>query len=313
VPRATSSGVPRAGVSRAPRAYSPRAERVELPPGHRFPMHKYDQVAERLEAAGWDVLDAPDVEDEVLVLTHDRGYLDAVAGCGLDARAERRLGFPQSRTLVRRSRVSVGGTVAAARSALDDGLGVQLAGGTHHAFRDRGEGFCVYNDLVVAARALLAEGAVRRVLVVDLDVHQGNGTAALCAGDPRIATYSVHGDRNYPFIKERSDLDVPLADGTGDADYLAALDASLPAFARAARPDLVIYQGGVDVLAGDRFGRLALSLDGIVERDRRVAAWCRDAGVPLVTTLGGGYHADVDVTVAAHVAGLAAVAETLGV
>lgn len=296
-----------------PRAYSPRALRVRLPAGHRFPMDKYDHVAARLERAGWTVLDAPDVADEALALTHDPDYLEAVAACGLDARAERRLGFPQSPALVRRSRASVGGTVAAARTALDDGLGVQLAGGTHHAFRDRGEGFCVYNDLVVAARALLAEGAVRRVLVIDLDVHQGNGTAALCADDPRIVTYSVHGDRNYPFVKERSDLDVPLPDGTDDAAYLAALDASLPSFARAARPDLVLYQGGVDVLAGDRFGRLALSLDGIVERDRRVATWCRDAGVPLATTLGGGYHSDVDATVAAHVGGLAVVAETLGV
>ena len=245
--------------------------------------------------------------------THDRSYLDAVAACGLDARAERRLGFPQSAALVQRSRASVGGTVAAARAALDDGLGVQLAGGTHHAFRDRGEGFCVFNDLVVAARALLADGAVRRVLVVDLDVHQGNGTAALCAADPRVATYSIHGDRNYPFVKERSDLDVPLPDGTDDVAYLAALEATLPRFLRAHVPDIVLYQGGVDVLAGDRFGRLALTQGGVVERDRRVAAWCRDAGVPLATTLGGGYHADVEVTVAAHAEGLAAIAETMGV
>lgn len=296
-----------------PRAFSPRSLRVDLPAGHRFPMTKYDRVAERLEAIDWTVEDAPDVADEALALTHDRSYLDAVAACGLDARAERRLGFPQSAALVRRSRASVGGTVAAARAALDDGLGVQLAGGTHHAFRDRGEGFCVYNDLVVAARALLADGAVRRVLIVDLDVHQGNGSAALCAADSRVATYSVHGDRNYPFVKERSDLDVPLADGTGDVAYLAALDATLPRFLRAHAPDLVLYQGGVDVLAGDRFGRLALTQGGVVERDRRVAAWCRDAGVPLATTLGGGYHADLDATVTAHAEGLAAIAETMGV
>lgn len=296
-----------------PRAFSPRSLRVDLPAGHRFPMTKYDRVAERLEAIDWTVEDAPDVADEALALAHDRRYLDAVAACGLDARAERRLGFPQSAALVRRSRASVGGTVAAARAALDDGLGVQLAGGTHHAFRDRGEGFCVYNDLVVAARALLADGAVRRVLIVDLDVHQGNGSAALCAADARVATYSVHGDRNYPFVKERSDLDVPLADGTGDVAYLAALDATLPRFLRAHAPDLVLYQGGVDVLAGDRFGRLALTQGGVVERDRRVAAWCRDAGVPLATTLGGGYHADLDATVTAHAEGLAAIAETMGV
>jgi acetoin utilization deacetylase AcuC-like enzyme len=296
-----------------PRAFSPRALRVDLPSGHRFPMTKYDRVAERLEAAGWTVLDATDVADEALASTHDRSYLEAVATCGLDARAERRLGFPQSAALVRRSRASVGGTVAAARSALDAGLGVQLAGGTHHAFRDRGEGFCVYNDLVVAARVLLADGAVRRVAVVDLDVHQGNGTAALCAADPRVATYSVHGDRNYPFVKERSDLDVPLPDGTADAAYLAALDATLPRFLRQQAPDIVLYQGGVDVLAGDRFGRLALTRDGVVERDRRVASWCRDAGVALATTLGGGYHQDLEATVSAHAEGLAVIAETMGV
>jgi acetoin utilization deacetylase AcuC-like enzyme len=214
---------------------------------------------------------------------------------------------------VRRSRASVGGTVAAARAALRDGLGVQLAGGTHHAFGDRGEGFCVYNDLVVAARALLSEGAVGRVLIVDLDVHQGNGTADLCAGDPRVVTFSLHAARNYPFVKARSDLDVPLADGVGDRGYLDALAGTLPPLLRRTRPGLVLLQGGVDVLAGDRFGRLRLTVDGVVERERRVATWCRDAGVPLATTLGGGYQADPARTVAAHAAAIAAVAETWGV
>jgi acetoin utilization deacetylase AcuC-like enzyme len=296
-----------------PLAYSPRAAHVDLPPGHRFPMAKYVHVADRLSAAGWDVVDAPDVEDADLARVHDGAYLEAVATCRLDARAQRRLGFPASPALVRRSRASVGGTVAAARRALVDGLGVHLAGGTHHAFRDRGEGFCVYNDLVVAAAALLADGAVRRVVIVDLDVHQGNGTADLCAADERIVTYSIHGERNYPFVKARSDLDVGLADGLGDAAYLRALDASLPALLDATAPDLVMLQAGVDVLAGDRFGRLGLSEDGVVERELRVARWCRDAGVPLATTLGGGYHPELARTVAAHAAGLVAVAETLGV
>jgi len=295
-----------------PFAYAPRAIEVALPANHRFPMDKYARVAEHLERAGWTVAEAPDVPDDDLVRVHDAAYLDAVAGCRLEPRAERRLGFPQSPALVRRSRASVGGTVAAARAALRDGLGVQLAGGTHHAFADRGEGFCVYNDLVVAARALLSEGAVGRVLIVDLDVHQGNGTADLCAGDPRVVTYSLHAARNYPFLKARSDLDVPLPDGIGDLAYLDALAATLPPLFRRTRPDLVLLQGGVDVLAGDRFGRLCVSVDGVVERERRVARWCHDAGVPLATTLGGGYHADPTVTVAAHVGGLQAVAETLG-
>lgn len=291
--------------------YSPRAADAPLPLGHRFPMVKYDRVAEDLEALGWTVVDAPDVDDADLERVHERGYLEAVAACRLDERAVRRLGFPQGEAHVRRARRSVGGTLAAARAALRDGLGIHLAGGTHHAFADRGEGFCTYNDLVVAARALLVEGRVRRVAIVDLDVHQGNGTAALCAGDARVVTYSVHASRNYPFLKVPSDVDVPLPDATGDADYLAAVDATLVPTLEAARPDLVLYQGGVDVLEGDRFGRLAVSRAGVVARDRRVAAWCAAAGVPLATTLGGGYHADVEATVAAHVEGLRAIVDAI--
>jgi acetoin utilization deacetylase AcuC-like enzyme len=274
-------------------------------------MTKYALLAERLRADGWSVAAAPLATDADLARAHEPAYLDAVARCALDARAERRLGFPQSEALVRRSRASVGGTVAAARWALARGLGVALAGGTHHAFADRGEGFCVYNDLVVAARALLDEGAVRRVLVVDLDVHQGNGTAEICAGDERVVTYSMHGARNYPFVKASSDLDVPLDDGLDDAAYLTALERTLPPLFAAVAPDVVLYQAGVDVLDGDRFGRLALSQAGVVARDRTVAALCRDAGTPLATTLGGGYHAEIERTVAAHAAGLAAIADTL--
>lgn len=296
-----------------PTALSPHRIQVALPEGHRFPMAKYARLAERLSAEGWSVDDAPDVLDADLERAHDIDYLAAIAACDLDERAVRRLGFPLSPALVRRSRASVGGTLAAARWALRVGLGVHLAGGTHHAFRGRGEGFCVYNDLVVAAAALLAAGEVARVLIVDVDVHQGNGTAELCAGDERIATYPIHGERNYPFVKCRSDLDVGLPDGIADDAYLRALDESLPALMADVRPDLVLLQGGVDVLAGDRFGRLALTRAGVVARDRRVAGWCRDLGVPLATTLGGGYHADPAQTVAAHAAGLAAVAETLGV
>ena len=292
-------------------AFSPASLPAPLPPGHRFPMIKYALLAERLRHDGWAVEASPMATDAELARAHDGAYLDAVERCALDARAERRLGFPQSPELVRRSRASVGGTVAAARWALAHGLGVALAGGTHHAFADRGEGFCVYNDLVVAARTLLDEGAVGRVLVVDLDVHQGNGTAAICAGDERVVTYSVHGARNYPFVKARSDLDVPLEDGADDRTYLAALERTLPPLFAANAFDLVLVQGGVDVLDGDRFGRMALSEAGVVARDRTVAELCRAAGTPVATTLGGGYHAEVERTVAAHAAGLTAMAAVL--
>lgn len=295
-----------------PHGFSPAHLPAPLPPGHRFPMAKYALVAERLRADGWTVAPAPLAVPEDLARVHEPAYLGAVERCDLDARAERRLGFPQSPALVRRSQASVGGTVAAARWALEHGLGVALAGGTHHAFADRGEGFCVYNDLVVAARALLDEGAVDRVLVVDLDVHQGNGTAAICAGDERVVTYSVHGARNYPFVKEASDLDVPLDDGTDDVGYLAALERTLPPLFATTAPDLVLYQGGVDVLDGDRFGRLRLTEAGVAARDRIVADLCRGAGAPLATTLGGGYHAEVARTVSAHAAGLNAIAAALG-
>ncbi len=295
-----------------PVAFSPAHLAAPLPPGHRFPMAKYAALARRLQDAGWRVEAAPDVADVDLQRAHTAGYLAAVASCTLDAAAERRLGFPQSEALVRRARASVGGTLAAAAQAQATGLGIALAGGTHHAFADRGEGFCVYNDLVVTARRLLADGHVERVLVVDLDVHQGNGTADACADDAHVTTFSVHGARNYPFVKARSDLDVALADGIDDDGYGAALGAHLPAFFEATAPDLVLYQGGVDVLAGDRFGRMALSQDGVVARDRFVASLCVAAGVPLVTTLGGGYHHEVERTVAAHAAGLTAIAEVFG-
>ncbi len=292
-----------------PHGFSPAHLLAPLPPGHRFPMVKYALLADRLRADGWTVAAAPLASDVDLARAHAAGYLDTVARCALDPKAERRLGFPQSPELVRRSRASVGGTLAAARWALDRGLGVALAGGTHHAFADRGEGFCVYNDLVVAARTLLDEGAVARVLVVDLDVHQGNGTAEICARDDRVITYSIHGARNYPFVKATSDLDVPLPDGTDDAAYLEALERTLPPLFAAVDPDLVLYQAGVDVLAGDRFGRMALSEAGVVARDRLVATLCRAARAPLATTLGGGYHVDVERTVGAHAAGLTAIAQ----
>ena len=288
------------------RAFTPRHVRIELPHGHRFPMDKYDRVAARLERDGWRLERSPSVTWRDLAAVHGADYLAAVRARALDAKAERRLGFPQSEALVARSLASTGGTVAALAASLACGLGVHLAGGTHHAFADRGEGFCVFNDLAVAARSLRSR--VARVLVIDLDVHQGNGTAALAANDPQLVTYSVHGERNYPFRKARSDLDRALPDGVDDDAYLAVIAADVPQLLRTHAPGAVLYQAGTDVLEGDRFGRLALSLDGVEARDGFVARACFAGGVPLTYVLGGGYHRDVDVTVEAHRRGLEAIA-----
>jgi acetoin utilization deacetylase AcuC-like enzyme len=276
-------------------------------------MQKYDQVAAALERLGWCIERAEPIATTDYLRVHDVNYLERVAACSLDAKAERRLGFPQSPALVARAQASVAGTVAAAERALEVGLGVHLAGGTHHAFADRGEGFCLYNDLVIAARRLQATRKGLRVLIVDADVHQGNGSAALCAEEERIVTYSIHGERNYPLVKVPSDVDVALPDGCGDDDYLQALDESLRPLMAQLAPDLVLYQGGVDVLAGDRFGRLALSVAGVVQRERLVSDLCLSVGASLATTLGGGYHRDLGQTVAAHVSGLSIVAERFGV
>lgn len=285
-------------------AFTPRHVRVELPSGHRFPMTKYDLLAERLQAEGWRLTPSPSVSWERLAAVHEATYLAAVRGVALDARAERRLGFPQSPALVTRSLVSTGGTVAALERALERGLGVHLAGGTHHAFADRGEGFCVFNDLVVAARAL--QRRAPRILVVDLDVHQGNGTAELAHDDPDLVTYSVHGARNYPFQKARSDLDRALPDGVDDDGYLAVVASDVPRLLDQYAPTAVLYQGGVDVIDGDRFGRMALTIDGVAARDRLVADACAQRCIPLAYTLGGGYHRDVLVTVEAHRRGIEA-------
>lgn len=278
---------------------------VPLPPEHRFPMAKYALLREALVAGGV-VTEAELAEPEAaprsaLARVHTADYLERIERGALERLAARRLGFPWSPALVERSRRSVGATLAAARAALERGAAGSLAGGTHHAFADRGEGYCVFNDVAVAARALAAEGRIRRALVVDLDVHQGDGTAAIFAGDPAVYTYSVHGARNYPFRKERSDLDVALADGTGDAEYLAALDATLPRALLAAAPDLVFYIAGADPYAGDRLGRLALTRAGLARRDDYVFGLCREHALPVAVVLGGGYARDVGEVVAIHV------------
>lgn len=276
---------------------------LPLPQGHRFPMEKYSRLRHRVEAAGLggpEELRVPDpATDLELERVHDPAYVRRVVEGTLSPGEVRRIGFPWSPQLVERSRRSVGGTLGAARSALDGGVGVNLAGGTHHAFGDRGEGFCVFNDVAVAVRGMQAEGRVRRAAVVDLDVHQGNGTAALFRGDDRVFTLSVHGARNYPFHKENSDLDLELEDGTTDDEYLDAVERG-SRVALASAPDLVFYLAGADPFEGDRLGRLAVTMEGLSERDRIVLDGCRQAGVPVAVVMAGGYARNVDDTVEVH-------------
>lgn len=266
-------------------------------------MEKYARLRGRVEEAGLggpQGLQVPEpATDPELMRVHDAGYVRRVTTGTLSPAEIRRLGFPWSPQLVERSRRSVGGTLGAARAALEGGVGVNLAGGTHHAFPDRGEGFCVFNDVAVAVRAMQAEGRVRRAAVVDLDVHQGDGTAAVFAGDPEVFTVSVHGARNYPFRKERSDLDLELEDGAGDDAFLRAVRRGLDP-ALAFRPELLFYVAGADPYEGDRLGRLAVTLEGLEERDRIVLDGCREAGIPVAVVMAGGYAREVADTVEVH-------------
>lgn len=277
---------------------------LTLPEGHRFPMRKYSLLRERLLAE--EVIPPPNLivpeaaTDTELLLVHDPGYLARLSAGTLEPREVRQIGFPWSPEMVERSRRSAGGTVGACRAALAEGIAANLAGGTHHAFADHGAGFCVFNDVVVAARVLQHEGLIERALIIDCDVHQGDGTAALCAGDPSLFTFSIHGERNFPFRKEQSDLDLALPDGTGDEAYLAILDDALTQVFMDARTDLVIYLAGADPYVGDTLGRLALSKDGLATRDEMVFAHCLSAGLPLAIVMSGGYAVDIADTVDIH-------------
>lgn len=248
-------------------------------------------------------LEVPDaVDDEDLTRVHAADYVDRVARGGLTPDEIRRIGFPWSPELVERSRRSAGGTLAASRAALGGGVGVNLAGGTHHAGTQHGEGFCVFNDAAVAIRALQAEGLVENALVVDCDVHQGNGTAEIFRKDPSVVTFSIHGANNYPFRKASSDVDVPLPDGVSDDQYLEALSSHLSQLlGRIGRPDLAVYVSGADPYEGDALGRLSVSKEGLAQRDEFVFGSLRDVGVPVAVVMAGGYAADVHDTVDIHV------------
>jgi acetoin utilization deacetylase AcuC-like enzyme len=286
-----------------------------LPNGHRFPISKYALLRERVIAEeivpAERVHDPARVERDHVLLVHAADYVDRFTAGQLTRDEERRLGFPWSEALVERSYRAAGGTLEAARHAITNGIAMNLAGGTHHAFPGHGEGFCVFNDVAIAIRALQRERLIDRAAIVDLDVHQGNGTHAIFSGDDRVFTFSMHGGRNYPYHKVPGCVDIELADHTTDEEYLALLADALPRVLMAARPDIVVYLAGADPLASDRLGRLSLTFNGLARRDTFVIGRCREVGLPLVITIAGGYAEPISETVDAHVA-TARIAANLG-
>ncbi|MBC8057413.1 MAG: histone deacetylase [Rhizobiales bacterium] len=283
---------------------------LPLPPGHTFPMSKYRLLREQVVGMpGLQLCQAPPASDGELALAHTPAYLSAVVEGTLSTAQQREIGFPWSEAMVERARRSVGATVSAARSALATGVAANLAGGTHHATAEKGGGYCVFNDAAVAARLMQAERhrthrQLLRVAIVDLDVHQGNGSAAIFADDPTVFTLSLHGAKNFPFRKERSDLDVDLPDGCDDVAYLRALDVALDALWRHhadALPGLIFYLAGADPHEGDRLGRLKLTNDGLEARDRRVFHWAWQRGVPIAFAMAGGYGHHIEDTVQVQV------------
>ncbi len=275
-----------------------------LPEGHRFPMAKYDLLPEQLLYEGTITeanLFAPEpLPDQFIVDTHDPEYWHRLRHLQLTPSEIRKTGFPLSEELVNREIVIMNGTVQAALFALEFGIGMNIAGGTHHAFTGRGEGFCLLNDIAIAANYLLNYKSIGKVLVVDLDVHQGNGTAQIFANEPRVFTFSMHCGHNYPFHKEQSDLDVPLAEGTDDATYLRLLKSILPELIDEVQPEFVFFQSGVDVLATDKLGKLGMSIAGCKERDRTVLELCKRHNLPVAVSMGGGYSKQIAHIVEAH-------------
>jgi acetoin utilization deacetylase AcuC-like enzyme len=276
---------------------------VPLPSGHRFPMPKYARLHAYVADAqlpGVELIESTPANDEQLLRVHNAEYLNRFLHGGLTEREMRRIGFPWSPELAVRSRYAVGGTIDASRAALSDGLAVHLAGGTHHAYPDHGEGYCVFNDVAVATRAMQDEVLADRVVILDCDVHQGNGTAAIFMNDPTVFTFSVHGAKNFPSHKETSDLDIALPDGSGDEAFLDAVRIGVTQAIELARADLAIYIAGADPFIGDRLGRLAVTKDGLAERDRWVFEHCCTRNLPVVVVMGGGYAKQVEDVVDIH-------------
>lgn len=276
----------------------------QLPNGHRFPARKYLRLYEHVRASGIiapsDMHDAEPISEANILRVHAHDYWDKVRFGTLSEREQRRIGFPWSPQIVERTLRVSGGTLAACRAALRDGVSVNLAGGTHHAHHDFGSGYCILNDSVVAVRALQAEGAIRRAVVIDCDVHQGDGTARLAEGDRSIFTFSIHGAKNFPFHKANSDLDIELPDGTEDDEYLPLVEEGVRRALAASGADLAIYIAGADPYVGDTLGKMAISMAGLAARDRLVMRLCKEAALPVAVTMGGGYARDVDDIAAIH-------------
>lgn len=277
---------------------------LPLPPNHRFPMSKYEVLPQQLVHEGTvreeNIFRPEPLTDARVVRTHDPGYWSRLRTLSLSDREVRRTGFPLTEALVNREVIIANGTVGCARFALQHGVAMNTAGGTHHAFTDRGEGFCLLNDIAIAAHDLLDEGLANKILVIDLDVHQGNGTAQIFRDDPRVFTFSMHGANNYPLIKETSDLDIGLADGTSDRFYLSTLDYNLKNLLDQVEPDFLFFQSGVDILDTDKLGRLAVTRAGCRERDRMVLSLARQHQIPIVASMGGGYSHDFRDIIEAH-------------
>lgn len=275
-----------------------------LPPGHRFPAEKYPKLVRKLVEDGLvaeNALRVPrEATREELLRVHTPGYLQRLASGAMTPGEMRRIGLPWSKELVKRAYRSVGATVESGFAALKEGSAISLSGGTHHAFADRGEGYCLLNDVAVAARAIQAAGRAARILVIDADVHQGNGTAFIFRNDPTVFTFSIHGKNNFPLRKETSDLDVDLPDQTGDEAYLDALKTGLAAVSQRFAPELAVYLAGADPYRNDRYGRMALSKKGLANRDREVRAFCQKYRLPLAVTMAGGYGRNIADTVAIH-------------
>jgi len=282
--------------------YTPRYY-ADIGQGHIFPIRKFELVRDKLLAERTlepaEIVEPTPAALEDVLLVHTGDYVSRLCNGNLTAKEMRRLGLPWSESLVRRSFYATGGTIAAAQVALAEGYSSNLAGGTHHSFADRGEGFCVLNDVAIAIRALRARKLLKRAAIVDCDVHQGNGTATIFAGDKDTFTFSMHGANNYPLFKAQSSLDVELPDGTSDDEYLECLAKNLPAVFRNA-PEVVFYLAGADPFAGDKLGRLSLSIDGLRERDAYVLRACYEREVPIVTVMSGGYGKDIDDTIEIH-------------
>lgn len=283
-----------------PRLFSTDQYRITLPDGHKFPVHKYALLRGLVEKEGLFQLEqSPLADPSTVSLAHDHDYVTQFTAGTLPPAAMRRIGLPWSQTFVHRAFASVGGTVGAAFHAMEFGWGATLGGGTHHALRSEGAGFCVFNDIAVAILALRARRRIRRAAVIDLDVHQGDGTAEIFHNDPDVFTLSIHCDSNFPFRKKQSRLDVALPDRVEDAEYLRRLDEVLPAIF-AFRPDIIFYQSGVDPLATDVLGRLSLTHQGLIERDQKVLFAARNFGAPFVLTSGGGYARPIELSAEAH-------------